>query len=330
MKTGENMSSGNTVILSADTICEKAQPMPPELTEATRHSSGALRSRPRAPFRRPVLGIPIRVDGAPDWASRIAGTTLDIGLEGIGLEFPDSPNLQTLGMVLNISLENGQIGGCLGIEINNQDNLDATTVHVGGEFTGFAHDLLKPENLTPKLNSHQWQFELAYPEHVLEQWVKIGVLEAILWDRLQLCPRCQGLPTFRRGCQACGSVRFANDQLLHHFACAHVGLVDEFLGGEHLQCPKCRTSKLVIGTDYEVMTGPFRCQDCHWAGTELEQVAHCMRCELRYPANQSHEQELKGYRANRLDPLALLPALGSTAPLSVGTAPDRCAALCVH
>jgi Thaumarchaeal output domain 1 len=330
---------------SPDTICEQT-PGADLLRVAHQQAKAAqnplLRQRPRVPFRRTVVATPLLADGAPDLANRFTGFTTDISVEGIGLEFRQTAtmtsgrhvrgrnlSLQTLGLVLNLAGEH-QKPACLGIEIADTPDFSQEVCHFGGQFTGFADNLLKSENLTPRLNSRYWQFEMAYPEAVLQQWVQLGVLETVLWDRVQLCPRCQGLPTFRGGCNACGSARLTNDRLIHHFACAHVDLIAAFENQNELFCPKCRTRRLIIGADYEYLTGPFRCQDCHWTGTEREQVAQCLRCKLRFPAHQSHELELKGYRANRLDPLALLPSLGPTPALSGGPASDRCPALCVH
>jgi len=314
----ETMSS-NTVIASAETLSEKQGVLNPR-----------LRQRPRIADRRPLLAIPVRPDGSPDWKNRFAGHTTDIGLEGLGLELPQDLNLQTLGLVLSLAGGEGQAPGYLGVEIGGTENAGRDIRHAGGQFTGFAHELLGSENLTPRLNARRWQFEMPYLEAILDQWVQIGVLEPVLWDRVQLCPRCRALPTFRRGCNACGSIHVNNDRLMHHFACAHVGLVTEFEDKGQLICPKCRGRQLVVGADYEYMTGPYRCQDCQWADDELEQVAQCLGCQLRFPAHQAYEQELKGYRAHRLDPLALLPALGPTPAVLAGAALDRRPALCAH
>jgi hypothetical protein len=332
--------STNTIMLSGETLAEMRLLLADDLPEKSKTpmADPLVRQRPRVAYRRPVLAIPVRPDGGPDWENRMAGRTTDIGLEGIGLEFQRSLNLQTLGLVLSLAADSGP--GCLGVDVGNSHDSDRDICHVGGQFTGFANEILKPENLTPRLNPRRWQFELAYPEAILDQWAQVGILEPVLWDRVQLCPRCHGLPTFRRGCSACGSIHVKNDRLIHHFACAHVGLVAEFEGRHaasrqaaapgDLVCPKCRTRRLIIGSDYEYMMGPYRCRDCQWTGTELEQVAQCLRCHLRFPVGQSYEQELKGYRAHRLDPLALLPSLGSALSLSDGPAADRCPALCAH
>src|SRR5262249_8047624 len=84
---------------------------------------------------------------------------------------------------------------------------------------------------------------------------------------------------------------------------------------------------LIVASDFEYANGPFRCEDCHWSSTDLEQVAQCLRCDLRFPIYQAHEVELRGYRANRLDPLALLPPPGPAAAVPAVPPLDGCAAL---
>jgi hypothetical protein len=324
--------AATTIIKCGETLFDVPIPRLEGAPPAEAATNPAVRQTPRIAYQRPVLAIPIRPDGGPDWENRFAGQTTDLGLEGLGLEFARIPDMQTLGLVLSMTPESGP--GCLGVEVSNFHEKDGAW-HVGAEFTGYASELLKSENLTPRLDFHHWRFELEFPEAILEHWAGIGVLEPVLWDRVQLCPRCQGVPTLRRGCSACGSIHVSNDRLIHHFACAHVGLVEEFEPGVpaapgQLVCPKCRTRRLIVGSDYEYLTGPYRCGDCRWTGTELELIGQCLRCQLRFPVAQAYELELKGYRAHRLDPLALMPSLGAALSVPDRPALDRCAALCAQ
>ena len=122
-------------------------------------------------------------------------------------------------------------------------------------------------------------------------------------DRVLLCPECGGLPTFRNGCPACGSARVNSPKMIHHFACAHIGHVEDFeLAGE-LVCPKCRTRRMVMGTDFEYLQGPYVCLDCNRSDVALQSVGHCLSCGLRFPAHQAAEKELIAYHVNRLVPL---------------------------
>src|SRR5579872_4936535 len=100
--------AGNTIVASTDTLCEKLPPPVAAIGGAPVRqpavgTSPLLRQTPRIAFQRSVLAIPVRPDGGPDWDNRLAGYTTDIGLEGVGLEFPRTLNLQTLGLVLSLS-----------------------------------------------------------------------------------------------------------------------------------------------------------------------------------------------------------------------------------
>jgi Zn finger protein HypA/HybF involved in hydrogenase expression len=175
----------------------------------------------------------------------------------------------------------------------------------------------------PRFRPQSLQFEKVFAEEVIARWAEIGLLQVVWRDQVQTCPRCHGLPSFRVGCVNCGSAILVNDTLIHHFACAHVGLASDFERGTgELICPKCHQRPLIVGTDFEYATGPYRCLDCSWSDTEREQVAQCLRCSYRFPVGQAHVVELRGYRAQQLDILALLPAHQPTVDVPPGTAAD--------
>jgi hypothetical protein len=247
----------------------------------------------------------MKPDRSPDLQHRRVGQAVDISCEGIGVLLDSAELMFATDMIL--ALTNEERPGCLGVEICHQRITSEGQLRLGGRFGGAAEDLLQPANLTPKFNSASFKFGPAFPEELLDRWCQTGVMTSELWDKVQLCPKCKALPTFRLGCGNCGSVRIVQDQLMHHFACAHVGLVTDFEVDSKLTCPKCRQKPLVVGSDYEYTSGLYRCQDCSWTAPGLEQIGQCHSCGLRFPGYQAIEQELKGYRALRLDPLALLP-----------------------
>jgi hypothetical protein len=87
-----------------------------------------------------------------------------------------------------------------------------------------------------------------------------------------------------------------------------VGRVADFESEGGLVCPKCRQRHLIVASDFDYVMGPYSCGDCHWSNVKPEEVAQCLGCQFRFPAYQADTKELKGYRANRLDPLAYLAA----------------------
>lgn len=261
----------------------------------------------RVPMHKPFTMVPLLPDGSPDWEQRAPATSRDLSASGIGLEFETPMELSSSSVVL-LSQDAPGLPGAAGVEVCYQRHGVPDHLLLGGRFGGIGQDILEPANLTPVFRQESMEFALNLPEPVLRRWEEVGVLERRVVDRVLLCPRCQGLPTFRRGCRHCGSAFVTNDRLIHHFACAHVGFVGDFEVDGALVCPKCRTRQLVVGADFEHLTGPHRCLECQWSDTELEAVAQCLRCNLRFPGYQAHEQELRGYHVHRLDPLALLAA----------------------
>ncbi len=266
------------------------------------------RVSPRYPVQKSAVLVPVLPDGSPDWEHRQAVVLRDVSEGGVGLTCTNDPASETDALVLMLRGPDGAMR-CAGLEVRHQRELEDGKRHVGACFGGFAADLLKPENLIPRFRPQSLQFEKGFAEEVIARWAETGLLQLVFRDQVQMCPRCQCLPSFRHGCVNCGSATLVNDSLIHHFACAHVGLASDFetATGE-LICPKCRQRPLIVGSDFEYATGPYRCLDCSWTDTEREQVAQCLRCSYRFPGSQAHLVELRGYRAPQLDILALLPA----------------------
>lgn len=276
-------------------------------------SSGniALRERrlsPRRALNEPMLVVPVLPNGYPDSEHVRTATIRDLSTGGIGLEFAVEDWKAAAELMVGFRMPDG-LWHYAGVEVCNAGPPVAGRVRVGCQFNRQGQEILQPENLTPTLDADTLLFAHYFPPAMLEKWAELGVLQQNSLDRVQLCPRCQGFPTFRPGCRQCGSADVGNDRLMHHFACAHVGLIADFETPAGLVCPKCRTRSLVVGADYEYLTGQYVCRQCAWSDMELEQVARCLRCGFSFPAHQAHLQEVGGYRARRLEPQAVLDRL---------------------
>jgi hypothetical protein len=248
--------------------------------------------------------VPVLPDGSPDWEHRLAGVLRDLDAGGAVVELDSAADLPAADLALVLPGPPDGTARCAGMEVRASLRLGPGRLEVRGPLGGLADALLQPQNLVPRFHPESLAFAPAFPEPVLRKWAEVGILRPVLADRVLVCPRCRGLPTFRPGCPNCGSARIANDLFIHHFTCAHVGLAEAFAAQEELICPKCRTGRLVVGADFEYLTGPPRCLECHWTGAELEYVAQCLRCSLRFPGSLAHHQELTGYHVERLDTLA--------------------------
>lgn len=190
-----------------------------------------------------------------------------------------------------------------------------------GESTGLStlsNEWLAPLNLAadclaPGFDPRSLRFTHRIDEGHLREAAEQGTLAPKLLDRALVCPRCESLPSFRHGCPCCGSGRIEQESLIHHFACAHVGRVEDFETAAGLTCAKCRAKHLMVGTDFEYQRGPLRCLDCQWSPRELELVGHCLRCGFRFPAQQALVKDLISYTPR--GPQALLPLAAGPGPV---------------
>jgi Thaumarchaeal output domain 1 len=263
--------------------------------------------KPRVRFPRPLVIVPVLPDGSPDWEHRAVGVPMDLTHDGeVELQWDSNTELATTSLIALVQTADGALSAA-GIDVEAVRHREGAGTLVIGRLGGFGEELLNPAKLTPTFDPETLTCQLGFAEEILDRWAAIGVLEAVFVDKVRVCPRCQSLPTFRSGCPNCGSAHLENDQLIHHFACAHVGRATDFERDGDLICPKCRTRRLVVASDFDYVTGPHRCLACHWSNLQLEDVAQCLRCQFRFPAYQAHTKELRGFRADRLDPLADLP-----------------------
>lgn len=262
------------------------------------------RQSPRYVLTKPVYAVAIRPNCAPDEAREVLGFTWDAGEDGLRFEVPGVSRLPTSRLLVGIESQDGSYHFAT-VEMRHMQPT-SLGISLGVQFVGEARELLREANLMPTFEPKSFRFGTGLPREVLDAWAELGVLRPMLVDRVLVCPQCRGVPTLRDGCRACGSIRMDGRQLIHHFACAHVGFVEDFETPDGVRCPKCRTTPLVVGADFEYVRGPYRCADCDWTDYDLERVGQCLRCGLRFPFQQAVEEELIGYHVQRLDPLALL------------------------
>lgn len=251
--------------------------------------------------------IPLLVDSSPDWSHRWVGKELTLVGDLVEMRVDRGEDPKTGAVLLAFQEAPGR-HRCAAVDIRHVHRSDEGHWIVEGQWGGYGTAILDPENLVPRFARETLEFRSSLPPEVLSRWAEIGILEPYLMDRHQVCPSCEGLPTFRPGCRRCGSARIESDRLIHHFACAHVGPMLDFRTTDGIECPKCHIRELIVGGDYEYLSGPVRCTDCHWSDVSMEQVGQCLSCGLRFPGHQAHQKELRGYRVQRLDPLALSPS----------------------
>lgn len=252
----------------------------------------------------PVLAWTVQSDGRLDERPPRAGFLREISARSAKFDLVEPLPLSRALVALGVECPDS-VTRYAGLSIRERNDSENGTSYQAS-FDGIAHGVLQERCRHPFLDEVLFQYRFPFPTDVYESWEAAGLLKRSVLDRVMLCPRCRSVPTFRFACRNCRSGRLDHSLLIHHFPCAFVAPSTDFEREGDLVCPKCLTKKLVAGTDFEFMPGEFRCRSCGWRDQDLEQTGHCLNCETRFAAHQAAEEELVGYDAERLDPLALL------------------------
>jgi hypothetical protein len=273
-------------------------------------SRTSLRANERLPWKRPIEMLPMSLDGMVYAEHRVFGESIEISNQGVSVRTSAGNIHVSQAFLLGVQMPQGGVRHA-GVIVQRIENLENGTQKCACEFGGPAEDILRLGAMTPEFSQQLMAFVLPHGPTIYDNWTQAGVMQKSLIDRVLVCPRCTVLPTFRNACRKCKSGRVTNDKLVHHFTCAYVGLLSEFesnnTGG--LICPKCRVRNLVVGSDYEYLTGQYRCQSCGWRDSDAEVVGHCLKCSNRFDLQQARELELYLYDVHRLDALAITAQL---------------------
>ncbi len=257
----------------------------------------------------PVIAIPILPNGAPDKSHVTEAVATDVSAGGVGLEVNTSRVLPSRNWMIGIRGLN-EAGHeyelhYAAVSVRNVSYIDGG-IRMGTAFQHPSDDLLRPENLQPRLNPETGQLLPDLPLQILDDWCEVGVMRRVVMERVLSCPECSGVAAIGSGCRECGSARFEFENLIHHFACAYFGREEEFQSDDGIACPKCRLNHLVAGVDFELIKARYQCEDCGFESNELEQVCNCLHCLLKFPIRMAREQRVYGYDVHRLDILDYL------------------------
>lgn len=275
------------VLSSAD----KAAGDPAERRMASRHDSVA-----------PAMVLTIDAVGRP--GCEIPASVVNISRLGIGVLVERDPQEIPDICVVGVEDRHGNYHYAT-VEWRNR-RLALPAVHLGGRFLSGEDDPLDTRQLTPQFDRKRLRYVAPMDAKLLQEWTSAGVLRSRVVDRVKSCSECYSLLSCRDGCPDCGSFDTQPTPLIHHFACAHVSPAEEFGSGQ-VTCPKCRSGKLVVGADFEYLTGPRRCRECSWSDSELVLIAECMGCGKRTNARETVEKDVIAYYVHRLDPLDFIP-----------------------
>jgi hypothetical protein len=301
----ERVESESRLAPSRAAACELG---PTARTQSTIRDDGAERRRsPRYGTRLPIVAMAVLPNGDLEPDARYFGTLIDTSAGGMGFELELDFNAVPRCLVVGVTMPDGQTRYA-GVELRHVQRTLPERCRLGTRFAGPAHQILQSPILLPEFDPQEMAYRLPFDPDILNRWVRVGLLRPRLLDRVQVCPQCETLATFRAGCKACRSGKVDREQLVHHFACAHVGRVSSFENGRQMRCPKCRRQPLIVGADFDYQEGLATCADCGWRGNEAVAIGQCFRCGLRFLGEQAKHLELVGYDVHRLDPLALIAA----------------------
>jgi len=132
--------------------------------------------------------------------------------------------------------------------------------------------------------------------NILKLGLDQGLMTANLVDKIHTCNGCQGnYLNFREVCPKCSSVDIEAKDLVHHFKCAHVDVIDEFQDGDELTCPKCDNKLRHIGIDYDKPSTMHSCNDCHLQFQASDMLALCIYCGKEEETDNLLANEIKSY-----------------------------------
>lgn len=255
-------------------------------------------------IEKPVTAICVMPDGAPDPNNAFHAHTVDVSLGGIGFKIPLLDRLPSRNWMLGLHCDDGQVR-CVNALLRHV-TYDDDGINIGAKFRPPSEDLLDPSNLASRIEPETSRVVYGMRRAALDQWAQLGVLHKSVAQRIKSCPECDAVSTVGNGCTQCGSARLEYKKLVHHFACAYVDDIEAFQSEAGISCPKCLTSDLVVGADFEVIKSQYLCQACDHSGNETAMVGSCFNCRLRYPLNVARELEVYRYDVQRLDILDFL------------------------
>jgi response regulator of citrate/malate metabolism/Zn finger protein HypA/HybF involved in hydrogenase expression len=139
---------------------------------------------------------------------------------------------------------------------------------------------------------------------ILESAEKEGLINGEFVDYIYSCNNCyNGLLHFREACPKCQSSHLEIEDLVHHFPCAYVGPVSDFVKSESsdiMECPKCKRILKHIGVDYDKPSVMYSCQQCDHEFQDPHIKAKCHDCGADTRVERLVKRKIKKYKLTKL------------------------------
>ncbi len=118
---------------------------------------------------------------------------------------------------------------------------------------------------------------------VLKRGEEEGLIQGYEHHHSYVCNQCGGgFLHYREVCPSCQSSHIRSHEMVHHFRCAHVAPIRDFLnvddGDRIMICPKCDHGLKHIGVDYDKPSNIHQCRTCHFEFQQYSVMAKCTHC----------------------------------------------------
>lgn len=139
---------------------------------------------------------------------------------------------------------------------------------------------------------------------ILEAAEKEGLVKGDFVDYIYSCNNCyNSLMHFRESCPKCSSTDLKIEDLIHHFPCAYVGPVSDFIKSENseiMECPKCSRKLKHIGVDYDKPSVMYTCNRCDNEFQDPLIKAKCHDCGADNKVDHLLKRKIKHYHLTKL------------------------------
>jgi hypothetical protein len=106
-----------------------------------------------------------------------------------------------------------------------------------------------------------------------------GIVTSEFHSKAFSCSQCQcAFLNFRETCPHCGSINLKLADIVHHFPCAYIGPMDDFMQDGGLICPKCDKELRHIGVDYDKPSAVYSCRECAHNCQDPTVSTECFYC----------------------------------------------------
>lgn len=253
---------------------------------------------------RPCLGFPVAENGQVDPERILVGVVMNASQEGIAIVCDIAPPEWLRYLLLGIDFDSSLPKFCP-VEIQRVEMQENGLIRWGCRRGGPLVNLFRQAEWLPRLNCDRWQYQLPLDPAVWLSLEAMGGVERQVLDRVAVCSSCRAVVTTRWGCGHCLSAFVTPTRMIHHYACAHVDLVEKFCGDNRIQCPKCQAQHILVGADFEYLEGPLVCQECGQSALDRTPVAHCLGCGTRSLLAETETQEIIAYQVRGFTPWEL-------------------------